>query len=89
MKAAVVKKMAEPRREDPSILAEEGLLRLHQIIGDKTRTPIEPPLVPVSKSTWLAWVKAGKAPAKVKLGPRTIAWRVEDIRAWLKQQKAA
>jgi predicted DNA-binding transcriptional regulator AlpA len=34
----------------------------------------------VSKSTWWAGVKSGRFPKPVKLGPRTTAWRVEDIR---------
>lgn len=37
--------------------------------------------IPVSKSTWWAGVKSGRFPKPVKLGPRTTAWRVEDIRA--------
>ena len=57
-------------------LPETGFLRIHQIIGDKNNAP----LIPVGKSTWWAGVKSGKFPAKVKLGVRTTAWRVEDIR---------
>jgi len=38
-------------------------------------------LFPVGKSTWWAGVKEGRFPKPVKLGPRTTAWRVEDIRA--------
>jgi len=33
----------------------------------------------VGKSTWWAGVKSGRFPQSVKLGPRTTAWRVEDI----------
>jgi predicted DNA-binding transcriptional regulator AlpA len=36
---------------------------------------------PISKSSWWAGVKAGQYPKPVKLGPKTTAWRVEDIRA--------
>jgi len=35
---------------------------------------------PVSKSSWWAGIKEGRYPQPVKLGPRTTAWRVEDIR---------
>ncbi len=42
---------------------------------------------PVSKSTWWAMVKAGRAPQPVKLGPRTTAWRVSDIRALIEATK--
>lgn len=55
-------------------LPETGLLRLRQIIGPHG-------LIPVSRSTWWAGVKSGRFPKPVKLGPRTTAWRVEDIRA--------
>ena len=43
---------------------------------------------PVGKSTWWAKVKAGEYPQPVKLGPRTTAWRVEDIRALLERADA-
>lgn len=55
-----------------------GFLRLPQIVGDAKRGI--PAVFPVSKSTWWAGVKAGRFPAPVKLGPRTTAWRAEDIR---------
>ena len=53
-------------------LPETGFLRLSQIV---------PNLIPVGKSTWWYGVKTGRFPKPVKLGPRTTAWRVEDIRA--------
>ncbi|MGN6383665.1 MAG: helix-turn-helix transcriptional regulator [Dyella sp.] len=70
-------------------LPETGFLRLPQIIG---RRPTEeklgiPALIPVSAGTWWAGVKAGRFPKPVKLSPRVTAWRVEDIRAWLDQQR--
>lgn len=61
-------------------LPEIGFLRLNQIIGDDRQTPPIPALIPVKKSTWWAGVKCGRFPKPVKLGPRTTAWRVEDIR---------
>lgn len=51
-----------------------GLVRLSQILA-----PIGP--IPVSKSTWWQGVRDGRFPKPLKLGPRTTAWRVEDIRA--------
>jgi prophage regulatory protein len=38
------------------------------------------PTLPVSKSTWWQGVKDGRFPRPVKLGAKTTAWRVEDIR---------
>lgn len=62
-------------------LPPTGFLRLQQIIGSKTTDPPTPALVPVCSATWWNGVKSGRFPKPVKLGPRTTAWRVEDIRA--------
>jgi hypothetical protein len=62
-------------------LPSTGYLRLPQIIGDAKAKPPIPAVIPVSKSTWWQGVKEGRFPKSVKLGPRTTAWRVEDIRA--------
>jgi prophage regulatory protein len=64
-------------------LPETGYLRLYQIIGDPRAPDTSPPIIPVSKSTWWAGVKSGRYPKPVKLSPRTTAWRVEDIRAFI------
>ena len=56
-----------------------GYLRLHHIIGDPRAHPPVQPIIPVSKSTWWAGVKSGRYPKPVKLGPRTTAWRTQDI----------
>jgi len=42
-------------------------------------------LFPVSRSAWWAGVKSGRYPPSVKLGPRTTAWRSEDIRQLLEK----
>lgn len=55
-------------------LPSEGLVRLKSILAP--RGPI-----PVGKSTWWAGIQTGRFPKPVKLGPRTTAWRVEDVRA--------
>lgn len=51
-------------------LPEDGFVRLPQILK----------VIPVSKSAWWNGVKSGEYPPSVKLGRRTTAWRVEDIR---------
>ena len=51
-------------------LPATGFVRLPQVLA----------VYPVSRSTWWNGVKDGRFPAGVKLGPRTTAWRVEDIR---------
>jgi predicted DNA-binding transcriptional regulator AlpA len=49
----------------------KGFWRIGQVLN----------VIPVGKSTWWLWVKQGRAPAPVKLGPRVTAWRVEDVLA--------
>ena len=51
-------------------LPETGFVRVKQILK----------VIPVSKSTWWAGIKSGRFPQPVRLGPRIVAWRVEDIR---------
>jgi len=51
-----------------------GFLRLPQVLT----------LVPISKSAWWEGCKTGRFPKPVKLGPRTTAWRAEDIAALVK-----
>lgn len=62
-------------------LPETGFVRLAQIVGDKNADPPVPALIPVGKSTWWKGVLIGEYPKPVKLGPKTTAWKVEDIRA--------
>lgn len=52
-------------------LPSSGFLRVSGVIK----------FIPVSKAAWWAGVASGRYPKPVKLGPRTTAWRVEDIRA--------
>lgn len=57
------------------ILPGDGFVRLPQILA----------VIPVSRSTWWAGVKSGRYPQPVRtLGTRITAWRVEDIRALIK-----
>jgi predicted DNA-binding transcriptional regulator AlpA len=58
-----------------SNIPTQGFLRLPQVLA----------LIPVSKSTWWAGCKTGRFPKPVKLGPRTTAWRAEDIAALLER----
>jgi predicted DNA-binding transcriptional regulator AlpA len=58
-----------------------GFLRLRQILGDPKANPPIPAIIPISKSSWWEGVRTGRYPHGHKLGPRTTAWKVEDIRA--------
>jgi predicted DNA-binding transcriptional regulator AlpA len=59
-------------------LPEVGFVRLPQVLA----------VFPVSRSAWWLGVKTGKYPAAIKLGPKTTAWKVEDIRALIERQSA-
>ncbi len=56
------------------LLPAEGYARLPQVLA----------AFPVSKSTWWNGIRTGRFPKPVRLGPRTVAWRVEDIRRLIK-----
>ncbi len=65
------------QQDTSAVLPAEGFVRLPLILS----------LIPVSKSTWWSGCKSGRFPAPVKLGPRTTAWKVSDIRALIDQGK--
>lgn len=65
-------------------LPTEGFLRLNQIIGGKD----SPAIIPISRSSWLNGVREKRYPQPVRLGKRTTAWRVEDIRKLIEQKAA-
>lgn len=54
-------------------------LRLSQIIGHNG-------IIPISRSTFYAKVKAGELPAPTKLGPRISVWRRSDIIAFIEHE---
>lgn len=43
---------------------------------------------PVNRTTWWRWVKQGIAPKPVILGPKTIAWREDDLIKWQEERKS-
>lgn len=60
-------------------LDNAALLRLPQVLN----------LIPVSRSAWWAGCKNGRYPKPVKIGPRTTAWKAEDIKALLRKLSAS
>jgi predicted DNA-binding transcriptional regulator AlpA len=64
----------------PSVLGqlpETGFVRQTQLI---------PIIVPFSSATLWRKVKNHEFPAPVKLSERITAWRVEDIKAWVRER---
>ena len=43
----------------------------------------------LSRSHLYALVKDGKFPKPIKLGARSVAWRVEDVEAWIEARMNA
>ena len=69
-------------------LPDSAFIREKQIIGAAHKSHGKmwaetPRIVPVSRSTWRRMVKAGQAPAPIKLHTGISAWRVGDLRNWL------
>lgn len=62
------------------VIATRAYLRVSHI----TRNPRtgNTGLIPVSDSTWWAWVKSGKAPAPIKLSAGVTVWREADVLAF-------
>jgi len=52
--------------------------RLKEIIGSREQGI--PPIIPVSRASWYAGIKAGKYPKPIRLSERTVAWREDDIK---------
>ena len=40
----------------------------------------------LSHSTLCAQIKAGRFPAPVRIGPRSVAWHARDIKTWLQSR---
>ncbi len=53
------------------------------------RLPVVLHVLGIGKTTWWCGIKAGRFPKPVKLGVRTSAWRVEDIRALIADPSSA
>lgn len=60
----------------PMQLTPGKLLRINQFIPD---------IYPICKSKWWDGVKKGIYPAPIKLGPRTTAWRSDDLIALIEK----
>jgi hypothetical protein len=62
------------------IVASIAYLRVSDIA--RNRRTGTPGLLPITASTWWAWVKAGRAPAPIKLSPGCTVWRTADVLAF-------
>lgn len=68
-----------------AILPQTGFVKIQFIVGDAKKGIIG--IYPVSRSSWYEGIKSGKYPQPVHLGGgRSVAWKVEDLRALLEAQ---
>ena len=69
-----------------TVLEEQRLLRVKQIIGDPNGKPPIPSMLPISKSTFWQKVKNGVIPKPIyPLGPRIALWKMSDILCLMKK----
>lgn len=57
--------------------------------GIKRPRPGRRGIVNASAPTLWRWVRDGEFPPPIKIGPRLVAWRAEDVRAWRAKRKPA
>ena len=69
---------------DSALIREKLIIGKTNDLAGREQTPAVR-LVPVSRSTWRRMVKAGQAPAPVRLASGISAWRVGDLRSWLQE----
>ena len=69
-------------------LADTAYARLSQLVRDPKRPNLPTPL-PFSAATLWRKVRAKSFPAPTKLGDAITAWRVGEIRTWLRAQSEA
>ncbi len=60
-----------------------GFVRISHIIGNASQGL--KPIIPVSRATWYAGIKAGKYPKPIRLSEGVSVWRVSDIDALCRQ----
>lgn len=58
---------------------KQKFVRIAQLTSSQGREGI----LPVSAPTIWRWVREGKFPRPLSLGPKITAWRSEDIEQWL------
>ena len=47
------------------------------------REPERTRLTGLSRSAWYKLEKEGKVPRRIRLNPRTVAWRLTELEAWM------
>ncbi|MNT58144.1 Prophage CP4-57 regulatory protein (AlpA) [compost metagenome] len=69
-------------------LPDSAFIREAQLVQSPKRPDVPAPM-PFSAPTLWRKVKAGTFPKPIKLSERVTAWKVGDVRAWIKAQTEA
>jgi prophage regulatory protein len=70
-----------------STIPAEGFVRVSQLLGCRRRGL--PGILPISRSGLYLWIREGRWPAPVRLGPKVIAWPAQQIREALEDMKGS
>jgi prophage regulatory protein len=60
------------------VIPESGYVRVSQLLGCRRRGLV--PILPVSRSGLYAWIRDGRWPAPIRIGPKVIAWKASVVR---------
>lgn len=71
-------------------ISPDALYRIPSITGGPDGNGVrQEPLIPVSPATIWRWVRAGRFPKPVKLGPGVTAWRGADLITFIENSSGA
>lgn len=71
-------------------ISPDALYRIPSITGGPDGNGVrQEPLIPVSPATIWRWVRAGRFPKPVKLGPGVTAWRGADLIAFIENSSGS
>ncbi len=65
------------------VIPESGYVRVSQLLGCRRRGLV--PILPISRSGLYAWIRQGRWPAPIRIGPKVIAWPAAQVRAALEE----
>jgi predicted DNA-binding transcriptional regulator AlpA len=71
-------------------ISPDAFYRIPGITGSPDENGVrQEPLIPISPATIWRWVRAGRFPKPVKLGPGVTAWRGVDLIAFIESSSGA
>lgn len=62
---------------------QNSYIRIKQLISSEKHSG----LLPIQKSTLYRWIKEGRFPSPIKLGPCVSAWPLSQVLDWIKTKE--